>query len=134
MCLCAREVRATDASRVEVAAPRRPRRWTVRRMYVVKEGAFQSVRHQAKGRARTRCSTPPPHMTENLVHPPVLQYRAISRNIRLFWDALGVICAWVPLGLAGGVVRGVNGGRRARSRPNLAKFQNLRTPSGVDEL
>jgi len=79
-------------------------------------------------------SPPPPHMTENLVHPPVLQYRAISRNIRLFWDALGVICAWVPLGLAGGVVRGVNGGRRARSRPNLAKFQNLRTPSGVDEL
>ena len=77
---------------------------------------------------------PPPHMTENLVHPPVLQYRAISRNIRLFWHALGVICAWVPLGLAGGVVRGVNGGRRARSRPNLAKFQNLRTPSGVDEL
>ena len=79
-------------------------------------------------------SVRPPHMTENLVHPPVLQYRAISRNIRLFWDALGVICAWVPLGLAGGVVRGVNGGRRARSRPNLAKFQNLRTPSGVDEL
>ena len=79
-------------------------------------------------------AAPPPHMTENLVHPPVLQYRAISRNIRLFWHALGVICAWVPLGLAGGVVRGVNGGRRARSRPNLAKFQNLRTPSGVDEL
>ena len=77
---------------------------------------------------------PSQHMTENLVHPPVLQYRAISRNLRLFWDALGVICAWVPLGLAGGVVRGVNGGRRARSRPNLAKFQNLRTPSGVDEL
>ena len=77
---------------------------------------------------------PRPHMTENLVHPPVLQYRAISRNLRLFWDALGVICAWVPLGLAGGFVRGVNGGRRARSRPNLAKFQNLRTPSGVDEL
>ena len=39
---------------------------------------------------------------------------SISRNLRLFWDALGVICAWVPLGLAGGVVRGVNGGRRAR--------------------
>ena len=77
---------------------------------------------------------PSPHMTENLVHPPVLQYRAISRNLRLFWDALGVICAWVPLGLAGGVVRGVNGGRRARSRPNLVKFQNLRTRSGVDEL
>ena len=57
-------------------------------------------------------------MTENLVHPPVLQYRAISRNLRLFWDALGVICAWVPLGLAGGVVRGVNGGRRALADPN----------------
>ena len=86
-------------------------------------------------KSRVRASiVPPPHMTENLVHPPVLQYRAISRNIRLFWHALGVICAWVPLGLAGGVVRGVNGGRRARSRPNLAKFQNLRTPSGVDEL
>ena len=82
---------------------------------------------------RTRCA-PALHMTENLVHPPVLQYRAISRNLRLFWDALDVICAWVPLGLAGGVVRGVNGGRRARSRPNLAKFQNLRTPSGMDEI
>ena len=36
---------------------------------------------------------PPPHMNENLVHPPVLRYQAISRNLRLFWDALGVVCA-----------------------------------------
>ena len=105
---------------------------------IMHERAGQRLR--AYGPQHVQCesarlgSAPPPHMTENLVHPPVLQYRAISRNIRLFWHALGVIYAWVPLGLAGGVVRGVNGGRRARSRPNLAKFQNLRTPSGVDEL
>ena len=73
-------------------------------------------------------------MTENLVHPLVLRYRAISRNLRLFWDALGVICAWVPFGVAVGAVLGVRVGRRARSRPNLVKFQILRTPSGVDEL
>ena len=35
-------------------------------------------------------SHPPPHMNEKLVHPPVLRYQAISRNFRLFWDALGV--------------------------------------------
>ena len=38
-----------------------------------------------------------------------------------------MICAWVPFGVAVGVVRGVRVGRRARSRPNLAKFQNLRS-------
>ena len=36
---------------------------------------------------------PPPHMCRNLVHPPVLRYQAISRNLRLFWDAMGVVCA-----------------------------------------
>ena len=69
-------------------------------------------------------SCPPPHMTENLVHPPVLQSRAISRNLRLFWDALGVICG-LCLGTLGSCWRGRAGRQWRPTRAIASKFGEI---------
>ena len=60
----------------------------------------------------------PPHITETLVFPPILRGICGIENSRVISGCSGMPWVWsvprYPLALAGGVVRGVQGGRRAR--------------------